>query len=127
MYPDPNVPGGRRYWDGNEWSSDFTPPPPQVGVPERPTAAQRPSEGPWWERVPKVWLLVGVVAVTVLVVVGALMGGEDVDWFDRADNAETCLEAAQVVMDYAASDDDNGLRGSGTHGYLSARRDALCG
>lgn len=70
-------------------------------------------------------LVFGFLFVVGFIVLTAI-GGGGVDWFDRADNARTCPEATQVLMDYVGSDDDTGLRGSGTHGYLSDRVDQLC-
>jgi hypothetical protein len=31
-YPDPESPGGQRYWTGHQWTEDRTPPPPGVGT-----------------------------------------------------------------------------------------------
>jgi hypothetical protein len=45
-YPDPDVHGGQRYWDGQRWTDDRRTPGPPTPAPWRPPAGGPPSS-PW--------------------------------------------------------------------------------
>jgi len=72
------------------------------------------------------WWLIPIVLLLGVWAFFAWLDSGSRDWLQEADDATTCVEATQLIGDYVSSDDDNGLRGSGTHGYLVDRRDVLC-
>lgn len=65
-------------------------------------------------------------ALVAVFVYGCSQLGGGRDWLQDADDAVDCAQASALVAEYVGSDDDNGLRGSGTHGYLTDRVDQLC-
>lgn len=65
-YPDPEVSGGTRYWDGQTWTEHRRPPPPQPPPPSPARMAWRPQGG-WF-------LWIGVLAVVGFVLIPPLLG-----------------------------------------------------
>ncbi len=66
-YPDTETPGRLRWWDGRQWTNDFTPLPPAPTVTTTPPPATRREARSWISRVPTWgWIVVGVVLLVAL-------------------------------------------------------------
>ena len=126
---------GEGWWQASDgkWyppsavSADDLPAPPVSGYGPPPPGPASPGYGKWrrrWRR----YLWIVPVVIVVFVFVGAVISGgyRPRDWFDEANDANTCAEITTLITDYIGSYDDNGLRGSGTHGYLTRRHAELC-
>lgn len=66
-YPDTETPGRLRWWDGRQWTNDFTPLPPAPTVTTTPPPATRREARGWISRVPTWgWIVAGVVLIVAL-------------------------------------------------------------
>jgi hypothetical protein len=110
-FPDPEVPGQLRYWDGVQWTEHRSPMPsgqpvpqgqPVIGDQQGPVSQAIPARrvpGTWWQ-----WTL-GVLAL--LIIVGALGDGETSETTPASDSyvAEEAAPAEDTAEDDTTEDD----------------------
>lgn len=66
-YPDTEVPGRLRWWDGRQWTNDVAPLPPAPTVTTAPPPATRREARGWTSRVPTWgWIVAGLVLLVAL-------------------------------------------------------------
>jgi uncharacterized Tic20 family protein len=90
-YPDPNVPGGQRWWDGTQWTDHVAAPaPPPPAGPGAGTAAPAASDSRTWAMAAHLSALIGLV-------IGFSFLGPLVVYLVRRDDAYVRAHAAEAL------------------------------
>lgn len=118
-YPDTETPGRLRWWDGRQWTNDFTPLPPAPTVTTTPPPATRREARGWISRVPTwgwivaglgllvaLWLLapfVGLVALVVLITGIVALARNTPTWLRFRSRSSAAIWTVAAVVAFAVA------------------------
>lgn len=105
-YPDPELQGGERWWDGAQWGEKAAAPPPMAPSP-RPTPTQpvipvaTPEKRgkPWWRRP---WAIALWALLIIIIIASATSSGGDDDASDES-SSTIAGDAAEADADDAST------------------------
>ncbi|GAA4129735.1 hypothetical protein GCM10022215_42600 [Nocardioides fonticola] len=101
-YPDTQVPGQQRYWDGSQWTAQVAPlAPAPTQYPTAPMAAGE-ADRPWFK---KKRFLLPIAAVVLIGIGGAAGGGSDDEKPTASDTPASASPTTSAVED--AADDES--------------------